>query len=52
MKKYLLLALSASFVISCAKVEEKISEKITQTTDRINETAQNKVKETVQKTLD
>ena len=52
MKKYLVLIAASAFAISCSKVEETISEKITQTTDRINETAQNKVKETVQKTLD
>ncbi|WP_226064103.1 hypothetical protein [Kaistella polysaccharea] len=51
MKKYLLLALSTAFIISCTKVEEKISQEITKTSDHINETAQNAVKETLHETL-
>lgn len=51
MKKYFVVIVAFSALISCSEMEEKISETIDKTTQSVKEKAQNTVKETINETV-
>ncbi|WP_312819151.1 hypothetical protein [Kaistella carnis] len=51
MKKYFVVMIPFSALISCSEMEEKISETIDKTTQSVKEKAQNTVKETINETV-